>query len=81
MYFYGPMNGYDWGLGIFMGILWLLFIIFTVNVFVRWIGHFEGHNAVNDQRKRIDPIDIVKDRYAKGEITKEQFDQLKKDLK
>lgn len=28
-----------------------------------------------------DPIEIAKARYAKGEITKEQFDQIKNDLK
>jgi putative membrane protein len=26
------------------------------------------------------PLEIAKERYAKGEITKEQYDQIKKDL-
>ncbi len=32
-----------------------------------------------DAEKR-NPLDIAKERYAKGEITKEEFDRIKKDL-
>jgi len=35
------------------------------------------HNESKDSET---PIDILKKRYAKGEITKEQFDQMKRDL-
>lgn len=37
-----------------------------------------GSFPVSTTRK--DPLQIVKERYARGEITKEQYDQLKQDL-
>ncbi len=30
--------------------------------------------------ERKDPFDIAKERYAKGEITREQYEQIKRDL-
>jgi len=33
-----------------------------------------------DNANRQTPIEIAKERYAKGELNKEQFEQIKKDL-
>ena len=34
----------------------------------------------NDSTQKYDPLGIAKDRYAKGEMTREEFNQIKKDL-
>ena len=34
----------------------------------------------DDPRTKPPPLDIAKERYAMGDITKEQFEQIKKDL-
>lgn len=44
---------------------------------VRRAAHFVPRRASGAN----DPLEIAKARYAKGEITQEQFDQLKNDLK
>lgn len=68
-----------WGGGMWFGwIFW--FVIFGV---IAWLlinksGRYSNQNQINPHPES--PIDILKKRYAKGEITKEQFDQMKKDL-
>lgn len=61
----------------FMIIFWvvLLFILF------RFLGRDRGYwRSWHDGPRGSHPVDILKERYAKGEITKEQFEQMKKDL-
>jgi putative membrane protein len=79
MYHYGPMmNGNDWGWGIFMMVFWLIALVVVAVVVMHLLRE---HNHHTGHIQKSDPLDIVKERYAKGEITKEQFEQLKKDLK
>lgn len=73
------MNGYDWGWSLFMGIFWLIILAFVIYVVVRMLKHYEIGSG-NDNSKN-DPLEIVKQRYAKGDINKDEFEQLKKDLK
>ena len=43
-----------------------------------WSQNSDRHHSESKDSET--PIDILKKRYAKGEITKEEFDQMKKDL-
>ena len=43
-----------------------------------WGQNSDRHHSESKDSET--PIDILKKRYAKGEITKEEFDQMKKDL-
>lgn len=75
MYFYNDYySPFHFFLGpVFMTIVWGLIIWGIVSL----VRHFSG-NSVN---KNKDAIDILKERYAKGEITREQFELMKKDIK
>ena len=60
------------------GILFLLFVLFFVSRLIFWpMGggwrrrYWYGYGGASE---------IVRQRYARGEITKEQFDQMKRDL-
>lgn len=74
MYTYGfypfHMFGFAW-----MVICWA-FVIWLIVHFVRKFTH---HDCRHEQHTE-NALDVVKKRYAKGEITKEQFESIKKDI-
>ena len=75
MYYYRMMDSNDWLGGIMMMFLGLVFIVAVVAVTARLLKNNEA--SIKHTAK---PLDIAKERYAKGELTKEEFTQLKKDI-
>jgi len=74
---WGGPDGWGWGwigLGILhMGLFWIL-VILGIVVLVKWLSS----SGASGRGSRA--LDILKERYAKGELTREQFDQMKRDL-
>lgn len=69
--------GYDWGMGwfwwIFMVVFWILVILGIVYLVRLAIG-------TKGEGREETAIEILKKRYAKGEISKEEFEEKKKEL-
>lgn len=74
-YDYPWMDGSNSVWGLIMMLFWLAFLIVAAVIVVRMLKS----NAPGPQHR--DPTDIAKERYARGEISKKEFEQLKEDLK
>lgn len=78
----GPgMMGY-WGMGwfggIFMIVFWILILVGLVFV-IRWLVQATAKGGQSDWSGSR-AMDILKERYARGEIDKARFEDMKKDL-
>ncbi|OHD71424.1 MAG: hypothetical protein A2W19_10545 [Spirochaetes bacterium RBG_16_49_21] len=65
------MRGYFFGGGLFMGIITLIILGLVVFFGVKYLKNRETGET---------PLDILKARCAKGEISRESFDSMKKEL-
>lgn len=69
------MNGSHWFGGGFMWLIWII-LIFAIIWGVKSALPLDN-KATN---KKQSALDILKERYARGDITHEEFEQKKKDL-
>ncbi len=64
----------------FFGGWMLIFWIALVALIIWGIVKLSQRGGSNSSTPKRDPLDIAKERYAKGEISKEEFEQIKKEL-
>lgn len=71
-------EGWGWGWGmmgiglLFMLLFWSL-VILGIAALLKWLRGASGNTANKS-------FDILKERYVRGEITREQFEQMKRDI-
>ena len=83
-YFGNSMMGFGYGygagwLGIILMMLFWILVVVAIVAFIGWLVR-RANVAPHNNNNRNQAIDILKERYAKGEINKEEFKAKKKDL-
>ena len=75
--YYGPhmWNGGGWMIfGPLMMIVFIAAIVVVIVLMVRWLGG-TGHGAAPHSPPGRTPFDILKERFARGEIDKDEFEE------
>jgi putative membrane protein len=66
-----------WGGGFFMILFWVVIIV-GIALLVKWLAATSGKGEGTSAKES--PMEILKRRYAAGEIGKEEFEEKKRDL-
>lgn len=67
----------SWGMWIIPAIV-VIYLVWRLGSNNQVTHHHHHHSGNNEEKET--PLDILKKRYAKGEITKEQLEEMKKNI-
>ncbi|MEP7216051.1 MAG: SHOCT domain-containing protein [Anaerolineaceae bacterium] len=71
------MDGWGWGAWVMMSILMVLFWS-TVVVIVLWLVRSQALHS--HPEGKASPLDLARERYARGEISHEEFERIRENL-
>ena len=75
MFWFDQVHVFGW----IFGVLILIALVVLIVVGITWLVRRRSGESNIRGISQV-PLDIARERYAKGDITKEEFEQLKKDL-
>jgi putative membrane protein len=66
-------------IGFILGFIFFILVVIGIIFLIVWLVKRSNHPGIENKTES-NAIEVLKARYAKGEITKDQFDNMKKDL-
>lgn len=83
MWNWGEFGGWGMGFGFLFMILFWALVILGIVALVRWLMQESQARREQDGRalpRDKTPLEIVQERYARGEIDREEYEQKRRDL-
>ncbi|MHB1348077.1 MAG: SHOCT domain-containing protein [Candidatus Humimicrobiaceae bacterium] len=72
-----PMMGFG-GIGMIFGFIFFVAVVIGIILLIVWLVRRPGYSATD--KTSTHSLELLKERYAKGELTKEEYENMKKEL-
>lgn len=80
---WGEFGGWGMGFGFLFMILFWVLVVLGIVALVRWLqlqSQSGRDRGSGEPRRDKTPLEIARERYARGEIDREEYEQMKRDL-
>ena len=79
-YYHGPGMMWGGGFGMFFGFIFTLLILAVLIIGIVWALRYLGIGSSIGTNSRGDALDILRERYARGEIDSKEFEERRRAL-